>query len=87
MAEPGNWKELLLRALRLANYWGRRRLPAGVRGLVGVAFVIGGIFGFLPILGFWMIPVGLFFLALEFPFLCRPLARELARHKINLRRG
>ncbi|MDH3474825.1 MAG: hypothetical protein OEM59_14165 [Rhodospirillales bacterium] len=26
---------------------------------VGILLVVGGIFGFLPILGFWMIPLGL----------------------------
>ena len=30
---------------------------------VGIVLIIGGILGFLPILGFWMIPLGLFILS------------------------
>ncbi|WP_420558554.1 hypothetical protein [Roseovarius sp.] len=26
--------------------------------MLGVLLIIGGIFGFLPVLGFWMIPLG-----------------------------
>jgi hypothetical protein len=48
-------------------YWGRNHLPPGVRSLVGVALVAGGFLGFLPILGFWMLPVGVAFIALDLP--------------------
>jgi hypothetical protein len=48
-------------------YWGRNHLPPGVRSLVGVALVGGGVLGFLPILGFWMLPVGVAFIALDLP--------------------
>ena len=37
------------------------------RIIVGVACVIGGVLGFLPILGFWMIPLGLLILSVDFP--------------------
>ncbi len=33
---------------------------------IGVALVAGGILGFLPVLGFWMIPLGLLVLSYEF---------------------
>jgi hypothetical protein len=36
-----------------------RRGPLLLRIAAGLALVAGGILGFLPILGFWMIPVGL----------------------------
>ncbi|WP_319531957.1 hypothetical protein [uncultured Cohaesibacter sp.] len=39
------------------------------RKTLGFAFVVGGIFGFLPILGFWMIPVGLMVLSIDLPSL------------------
>ena len=29
--------------------------------------MIGGVFGFLPILGFWMLPLGIAFVALDIP--------------------
>ena len=34
---------------------------------LGVALVLGGLLGFLPVLGFWMIPLGLAVLAVDFP--------------------
>lgn len=34
---------------------------------IGVALVLGGMVGFLPILGFWMIPLGLVVLAVDVP--------------------
>ena len=34
---------------------------------LGVLLVIGGLFGFLPILGFWMIPLGLVVLSVDLP--------------------
>ncbi len=54
--------------------WGRDHVPVGVRSIIGVAFMIGGVFGFLPVLGFWMLPLGVAFVALDIPFL---------RHKIE----
>ena len=36
----------------------RQTVPPGLRLILGVLLIIGGIFGFLPILGFWMIPLG-----------------------------
>ncbi len=38
-----------------------------VRMLLGIAMIIGGVLGFLPVLGFWMVPVGLAILAVDFP--------------------
>jgi hypothetical protein len=37
-----------------------------VRIAIGVFLIIFGIFGFLPVLGFWMIPLGLLVLSYEF---------------------
>ena len=37
-----------------------------LRILIGVGLVVFGIFGFLPVLGFWMIPLGLLVLSYEF---------------------
>lgn len=48
--------------------WGRDHVPPGIRSLLGVMFMIGGVFGFLPILGFWMFPLGIAFIALDLPF-------------------
>jgi hypothetical protein len=50
-----------------------------LRTLVALLLIIGGIVGiFLPILGFWMVPLGLALLAVDVPFLRGPLGRLLA---------
>lgn len=33
---------------------------------IGVALILGGLVGFLPILGFWMVPLGLLVLSVDF---------------------
>lgn len=48
-----------------------------VRVPPAIAFILGGFVGFLPILGFWMIPLGLLLLAQDVPPLRGPLARVL----------
>jgi hypothetical protein len=47
-----------------------------LRTTVGVVLVIGGVVGFLPILGYWMIPVGLTLLAVDWAW-ARRLSRRL----------
>ncbi|MBO0664351.1 hypothetical protein LQ948_17400 [Jiella sp. MQZ9-1] len=37
------------------------------RVALGIALIIGGLLGFLPVLGFWMIPVGLMVLSVDSP--------------------
>ena len=44
-----------------------------LRPPIGVALVILGMFGFLPVLGFWMIPLGLAILAVDFHWAERAL--------------
>jgi hypothetical protein len=48
-----------------------------VRIGLAILLVLGGIIGFLPILGFWMIPLGLALIAQDVPLLRRPMARFL----------
>ena len=43
----------------------RRSLPPGVRSVLGLLLICGGILGFLPILGFWMLPLGVALLMLD----------------------
>ena len=43
----------------------RQKVPPGLRLLLGLLLIIGGILGFLPVLGFWMIPLGLAVAALD----------------------
>ena len=44
----------------------RYRVPAAI------ALTVGGVFGFMPILGFWMTPLGLGLLAIDVPVM-RPM--------------
>lgn len=64
-----------------AYQFGTRRVPPGVRSLLGVVLIAAGLLGFLPILGFWMIPLGLFFIALDIPALRRRVRRRLVRRR------
>ena len=42
-----------------------------------VLLVVGGVLSFLPILGLWMLPLGLLLIAQDVPLLQAPLARML----------
>jgi hypothetical protein len=53
----------LPRRLRSSIRWLRQPTRVWVRVPAGVLLTSGGLFGFLPVLGFWMIPVGLALLA------------------------
>lgn len=70
---------------RVADYtyrtlrWGRDRVPPGVRSLIGALFMVAGVFGFLPILGFWMLPLGVAFIALDIPFAQRRINRWMQK--------
>lgn len=46
---------------------GERHLPPVLRGLMGIVLILAGVLGFLPILGFWMIPLGVALLATDVP--------------------
>jgi len=39
--------------------------------------IVGGIFSFLPVLGLWMLPLGLLLFAQDVPILQKPMARML----------
>lgn len=67
-------KKRLIAGLRRAMEWGQS-VPMGLRSLLGLLLMVAGVFGFLPILGFWMLPLGVAFIALDVP----PLRRRLLR--------
>ena len=46
------------------------------RLILGVLLVIGGVLGFLPVLGFWMVPLGLIVLSVDFPSVRRFRRRQ-----------
>ena len=58
--------------------WVRRPTSRLVRLPMGGLLVFGGLLGFLPIFGFWMLPLGLILIARDVPALEPPLARLFA---------
>jgi len=42
-----------------------------LRIVIGTLLILGGVLGFLPVLGFWMVPVGLLVLSYEFAMVRR----------------
>ena len=69
-----------------------RRLPESMRGLVrwlrkpgsglvrvplGIVLILCGFVGFLPLLGFWMVPLGFLVLAIDVPLVRPPLIKLL----------
>ena len=59
-------------------YFKARRAPKLVRITLGILLVIGGLLGFLPVLGYWMIPLGIIVLSADFPWLRRRWQRARA---------
>jgi hypothetical protein len=48
-----------------------------VRIPLAIVLICGGLFGFLPALGLWMLPLGFVLLAQDLPFLRKPTRRLL----------
>lgn len=70
--------------MRSVKFGSRRiHLPGhpAVRVGLGILLVLGGFLGFLPVLGFWMVPLGLMILAVDIP-----MARRLKR-RLEVRLG
>jgi hypothetical protein len=58
--------------------WVRKPSSRLVRIPLAILLVLGGIFSFLPVLGLWMLPLGLILIAQDIPFLQKPIARMLS---------
>ncbi|MBK1634696.1 hypothetical protein [Rhodovulum adriaticum] len=59
----------------------RRKVPPGLRLVLGLVLICGGLLGFLPILGFWMIPLGVAVAALDIAPLWRRLRHPGSKGK------
>jgi hypothetical protein len=66
--ELPEWAARMVRSLRHPD-------ARWVRIPVGVLFLLGGVFSILPVLGIWMLPLGLLLLAYDVPFMRKPVAR------------
>src|SRR6201996_3304980 len=64
---------------RLSGFIRWLRTPSSfwVRLLVAVLLIVGGVFSFLPILGLWMLPLGLLLIAQDVPILRKPMSRMI----------
>jgi hypothetical protein len=58
--------------------WLRKPSSLIVRWLIALLLIVGGVFSFLPVLGLWMLPLGLLFIAQDVPILQKPLVAALA---------
>lgn len=59
--------------------WARKPGSRILRIPLGILLILGGIFSFLPVLGIWMLPLGLLLLALDLPILQGPLNNVILR--------
>lgn len=64
-----------------AGWLSRIRRPEArlLRIPLGIILVLGGIFSFLPVLGIWMLPLGLLLLAVDLIFLQGPVNMAILR--------
>lgn len=65
------------RAARLVG-WLRRPSSRLLRIPLAIALIVGGVFSFLPVLGLWMLPLGMILIAQDVAWLRRPVIRCLA---------
>lgn len=54
---------------------------------LALMLIVGGFVGFLPVLGFWMIPLGLLLLAIDLPLLRPAVSGTIIRLRRRLRRA
>ena len=80
-------KKILRKAFRRLEQELPERLGRGMRWLrhphsrwirlpVGLLLMVGGVFSILPGLGIWMLPLGLLLIALDVPFLRKPVGHS-----------
>ncbi|MCX7287205.1 MAG: tryptophan synthase subunit beta [Rhodobacterales bacterium] len=63
-----------------SNRWRLLRLP------LALLLIVSGVFSFLPVLGIWMLPLGLLLLAVDLPFLRGPISSFVIRGRVAARR-
>jgi hypothetical protein len=63
-----------------SNRWRVVRLP------LALILIVGGLVSFLPVLGIWMLPLGLLLLAVDLPCLRGPISTLVIRGRLLARR-
>ena len=60
-------------------HWVRQPHMHLVRIPLSILLIIGGVFSFMPVLGVWMLPLGLLVLAVDVPPLKKPVGDAIVR--------
>jgi hypothetical protein len=63
--------------VRRSYEWLTKPEARWIRWPLGIALIVGGVFGFLPLLGFWMIPLGALLIGEDIPPVRRATLRIL----------
>jgi hypothetical protein len=58
-------------------HWVRSPASRWVRLPLGILCILASFLWFLPVLGIWLLPIGLLLVAQDVPFLRRPVARMM----------
>ena len=58
--------------------WLRMPSSFAIRLVIAILLILGGIFSILPVLGLWMLPLGLLLIAQDIPLLQEPLVAAFA---------
>ncbi|MGD9294337.1 MAG: hypothetical protein PVI41_05590 [Roseobacter sp.] len=69
MSKSGKLRQTWSKALLYVEY----NVPTGLRTIIGLVLIAGGGLGFLPVLGFWMVPLGIAVVALDAKIVFRSL--------------
>jgi hypothetical protein len=89
-AELNRYFEMIDRRvpMRVSQFirWLRKPSSFAARLLVALLLIVGGFLSFLPVLGLWMLPLGLLFIAQDIPILQKPLVSALAWVEANWER-
>ena len=57
-----------------------------IRFPIAIVLIAGGLFSFLPVLGIWMLPLGLLLLAVDLPALRGPISVLVIRGRRTVKR-
>lgn len=63
--------------VRRGYVWLRQPHLVWLRVPLAIVLICGGVLGFLPLLGFWMVPLGAVLLSQDVPFMRGPTMRAL----------
>lgn len=76
MTTRDRWATIRMR-LQHGLVWVRSNVPPGLRLVLGLILIAGGVLGFLPVLGFWMLPLGIAVAALDIKPIFRAIRDRL----------